>query len=545
MVGEETPSLDRVIRLIDTTILVMVPIVAIGGLIKPPAGSSGWVLVFGGMLGVLAVIAVLGRLGRIAWRGAVYPFILLAGGAVGLWANGPFAGTGVAFALATMLAAAFLSRRALIAFVVIGAATIAIRIMVAAGVDAAESQIVEFSEFRPWLRIAVVSGLLLLFGTLILQELMATLERAYSRTAAAYRIETEAVAELARARRELDEVQQIELVGRLAGGVAHDINNALSSIFASSDVLGDKVSTVQQRQWLGELEAASQQAADLVRDLLWIGRKLPSTTETAELGETVRACRTRLERMSRHLAIEVQLAPSLHIAIAPERLEQVLFWLIIRAHRSGITELSLTAHREGPDVVIELRGLERGGVPSTSGVMQPKAVRASLGTSATHELIEQAGGKLALSEEGGLLCVELRLPAASSPRPKLSSTTHAVRIALVVEDEPLVLERLAKLVAGRGYRVLTAASLAEAWPLLAQEPDLLVTDLQLGDGRGDELAIASFERHPERPIVICSGFGADDSLLEKLRDAQVTFLSKPFTRLELEAAIPKTILEVA
>jgi CheY-like chemotaxis protein len=245
--------------------------------------------------------------------------------------------------------------------------------------------------------------------------------------------------------------------------------------------------------------------------------------------------------MSRHLAFDVQLAPALHVALAPERLEQILFWLIIRAHRSGVTQLSLAARREGSEIAIDLRGLEGGGALSTSLTRRPTAVRASLGTSATREVIEQVGGKLSLSDRGGLLHVELRLPAAArAPRPALPAA-HA-RSVLIVEDEPLVLDRLAKLIARRGYRVLTAPSLAEARPLLALGPDMLVTDLQLGDGRGDELAIAAYQRHPERPIVICSGFGADDVLLDHLRGARLTFLSKPFTRSELESAIPETEL---
>ena len=100
-----------------------------------------------------------------------------------------------------------------------------------------------------------------------------------------------------------------------------------------------------------------------------------------------------------------------------------------------------------------------------------------------------------------------------------------------------LLERLARLVAARGYRVVTASSLAEAAPKLEAGCDLLVTDLQLGDGRGEDLAIASFARAPERPIVICSGFGADDALRDRLRGARLVFLTKPFTRAELEAAI--------
>jgi len=535
-----------VLAVIDWTVIVAVPVMALDAWIEPPAGGLVRTAAFGVILCGALALGILGRFCRAAWRGAAYPVVILVCAVGALWANGPFAGTGVGFAFAAMLAAVFLSRTALIAFLLLGTVALGIRAAFAVGViGPAETYVQALTSARPWIRVGMITLVLLVFATLVLQALMTALERAYSQTADAYRSETATRDQLARARQELDEIEQVELVGRLAGGVAHDINNALTAILAASDVLVDKVAGDDQRRSLAGLESATHQAAELVRDLLWIGRRLPPTTEVARLDDTVRACRARLERMSRRVVLEVELPPSLHVALAPARLEQLLFWLIIRAHRQGVTELALSGRRDGSDIAIELRGLRGGGSPSASQNMRPKAVRSSLGNSATREVIEQAGGTLTLNEEAALLHVEIRLPAADVAPRLVQPRTPGVRTALVVEDEPLVLDRLAKLVARRGYQVLTASSLAEARPLLALDPDLLVTDLQLGDGRGDDLAISSFQEHPERPIVICSGFGASDALIEALRGGVVAFLPKPFTRGELDAAIPEVLGVVA
>lgn len=337
-------------------------------------------------------------------------------------------------------------------------------------------------------------------------------------------------------RQELGALEEVELVGRLAGGIAHDVNNALTIIMATSEVVSDDVKTDHQRECLAELEAASHRAAELVRDLLWIGRKFPPTTHVADVHVVLGRCIARLRRMSRPVALECGPVEVLRVALAPERLEQVLFWIVVEAERTGIRVLTVLARRDGSEVVVELSAHEAIAAPQIEGVA---AKHAELTASASRDVIEQAGGLIRITGTGAATRIELRIPAANEATDANMAIAAAGSRALVVEDEPLVLERLARLVAARGYRVITAASLAEAWPKFSDNCDLLVTDLQLGDGRGEDLAIASFERTPERPIVICSGFGADDALRDRLRGARLVFLTKPFTRVELEAAIPQ------
>jgi len=542
MIHPDHSSSREVLPVVDRMVLVAVPVMIFINVLRRPEGPSLWVAMFGVLLAALGLLAVLGRMGHAPWRGAVFPVVVLAGGVVALWSNGPLGGVGVVLGGATLLAGVLLSRRGLIIIMCLGVVAIGIRMAFAVGAwsSAEEGRSLRFSEFSLWLKVAIGVGVLLWITSRILKILFVSLGQAYERAADALRIEQETQQQLVSSRQQLEEIEEVQLVGRLAGGVAHDVNNALTAILAASEVLGDELTTDHQRKQLFEIEAASQHAAELVRDLLWIGRKLPPATVAADLEATVSACRSRLERMARTIAFDVQLDRSLRVAIGPDRLEQLLFWLFLGAHRSGVTQLALTGHRDGAVVEIGLRGLASTGSPSTSLDVRPKAVRAKLSTSATKELVEQAGGSLTTKDDGGLLHVVIRLPLVASESPRRERPPGEIQTALVVEDEPLVLNRLARLIARRGYRVMTASSLAEAWPLLGEDPDLLVTDLQLGDGRGEELAITSFERNPERPIIVCSGFGADDALRERLREAHFTFLAKPFTRTELEEVIPRT-----
>lgn len=146
-------------------------------------------------------------------------------------------------------------------------------------------------------------------------------------------------------------------------------------------------------------------------------------------------------------------------------------------------------------------------------------MQVQLSVSAAKQLVSQSGGSLTISDAGDRLSVAVRLPRASTDRSGSLVERGRLRTALVVEDEPMVLRRLCQLVTRRGYVVTPASSVAEGLALLATDPDLLITDLQLPDGSGEDIAIASFVRSPKRPIIVCSGFSAGDLRSERLSGA--------------------------
>jgi CheY-like chemotaxis protein len=273
-----------------------------------------------------------------------------------------------------------------------------------------------------------------------------------------------------------------------------------------------------------------------VRDLLWIGRKFPaSTAVVADLGATIRACLERVVRVAPALVVDLELDHAAKLAVSPEHLEQILFGLVVGAHRSGVTRLVVTTRDVSTtELEIAMRAVET----DTSLATRGRGMKVQLSVSAAKLLVGQSGGTLTVSDAGDQLAVALRLQLASldhNPSPRPRGRLHT---ALVVEDEPMVLRRLCQLVARRGYEVTGASTMAEGLALLATNPDLLITDLQLPDGSGEDIALASFEQAPGRPIVVCSGFNANDVRDDRLRSAPLTFLAKPFTTTDLEAALP-------
>lgn len=525
-----------VLAVFDRALLTAIPLLLAGVLVAFPnrTTATSWITVSVVGMCVVGATALLARKGGARWRGVAYTLVILVISMGALWDLGPLTGVGALYGMGILFAGAFFPRAWLVLAVIVSTASIVLRSFARdmGGIVGAQKQYTV--DFHLWVGTAIVCGAVAWLALRVLETLIAWLERSYRSVEQAYRSETETREQLERSRADLDELAQVEMVGRLAGGVAHDVNNALAAVLAASDVLTSDATTPAQRRHLTELESACHHAADLVRDLLWTGRRFPaSTTETANLVDVTRRCLERVRRVAREISVDHQLDPTVHLAVSPEHIEQILFGLIVGLDRTGILRLGITATPDGGHVVITLDG----SATEPSPAARMRAMQATLSVSAARDLIGQYGGSLEIDRDARAVQIRMRLPAATHSSDVDIPTPTRVRTALVVEDEPMVLRRLCQLVARRGYEVSGATTVREGLAGLASRPDLLITDLQLPDGSGEQIALASFHEHPDRPIIVCSGFSAEDVTRGDLRDAPLTFLAKPFTAAAFEAAL--------
>ena len=534
VIGERAP--EPVLAVVDRTFLISAPLLVASVAIGLPWLTWEWSLIGVAAFATMLFHAIAGRRGRAPQRGRVYTAVMLALSISSMWKMGPFSGVGVMFGVTVLFAGAFLTRAGLIAVLAIATGSIIMRAAIGGTVGLVG--VVNGTIPVPlamWMSIALASGSLVWMALRVLTALISALERAYATAQEAYGQEIATRRELDSSRQELEELARAEMVGRLAGGVAHDVNNALTSVLAAAEVMAGEASTPAQRRHLAELEAASHHAADLVRDLLWIGRKFPNPrTPTAQLGETMRGCLERVGRVARRLETTVTIERATVVAVPPEHLEQILFGLVVGAHRAGVAQLAITGKRRGKRLELTLSG-------SIATTAEPtratRAIQVQLSVSAVRELVGTYGGSVSLQEDPSTLTLQVDLPIAPSQHEVGLVATAPLRTALVVEDEPMVLRRLCQLVARRGYEVVGAATVAEGMSRLAACPDLLITDLQLPDGSGETIALASYAQNPARPIIVCSGFSADDVRRGMLAHASLTFLAKPFTAVELDTAL--------
>lgn len=119
------------------------------------------------------------------------------------------------------------------------------------------------------------------------------------------------------------------------------------------------------------------------------------------------------------------------------------------------------------------------------------------------------------------------------PPPDLS------RSALVIDDEPQIVELIALLLGERGWRVETALSVASARMTMERMPvvDLVVVDVRLPDGSGLDFAAAAKSAHPDADVVVVTGYPSFEAVVEAVRVGIVDYVSKPFAVDDVRAMV--------
>ena len=373
------------------------------------------------------------------------------------------------------------------------------------------------------------------------------------------------------AEEQLRQSQKMDAIGQLTGGVAHDFNNLLTPILGGLDRLQRKGvgDTRDQRLIEGALQSA-ERARTLVQRLLAFARRQPLQPTAVDVAQLVEGMVEILAgTMGPQIRIQVEAAADLAPALADaNQLEMAILNLAVNARdampEGGTLRISATnetvaaGHRSNakPGRYLRLKVTDTGvGMDeatlahaiepfySTKGLGRGTG----LGLSMVHGLAAQLGGALALRSrlsEG--TTVDLWLPiaeegAATAPdaeRASASEETSSTGTALLVDDEDLVREAAADMLADLGFEVVQARSAEEALELLQAglAPDLLVTDHLMPGLTGTELVRMVAERHPGLPAIVVSGYAAVEGIAPDLPR-----LPKPFRRADLAAIISRVM----
>ena len=366
--------------------------------------------------------------------------------------------------------------------------------------------------------------------------------------------------------------QKLESMGRLAGGVAHDLNNMLVVIGGYASLLRGRATSRDEAEPLDEIAAAAERAGSLTRQLLAFGRLQNLEPTVLDLNALV----SQLERMlGRLLGDDVELALALDPALARVeadrgQLEQVITNLVVNASdalptggqiaiRTALVSLDGEAHALGlePGRYVHLCVADNG-----VGMDEETRARAfepffttkapghgtGLGLASAYGVISQTGGAVQLnSSPGAGTSVCIYLPAVESELEEAAPAAHVVERGagervLLVEDEPAVRDLFGTLLANLGYRVRVAASGVEALELAADraEPfDVVVTDVAMPGIGGWELAGRLGAAGIETPVLFVSGYAPEPQ--PGPTAGRSGFLQKPFSRAELAARLRSLI----
>jgi PAS domain S-box-containing protein len=378
--------------------------------------------------------------------------------------------------------------------------------------------------------------------------------------------------ELRRAEKELRQAQKMEAIGRLAGGVAHDFNNILTGILASTEFARSHAMDPKIAVELDEVHAAAQRAADLTRQLLTISRSRNLNQVVLDLNEIVRESGRLLERIiGEQIAIRVALAEPLDSILADQvHVEQIILNMAVNARdampRGGTLTLETSNVRLGADYVRQHPSAQPGAYVmlaiSDTGIGMDAATLerifepffttkgeghgTGLGLATVHGIVQQAGGQIwAYSEPGQGTTFKVYLPAMRGSVPtaeKIEPQVEVVggsEVVLVVEDDDAVRRVATRALSARGYEVLSAPNGLQALQILAQRPDvaIVVTDMVMPTMTGPELAARLREERPDLPVLFLSGYAAAAAIGRDLLRGDEPFLPKPFTPADLAGTV--------
>jgi signal transduction histidine kinase/ActR/RegA family two-component response regulator len=397
-----------------------------------------------------------------------------------------------------------------------------------------EHEVAAVAFVRPALRIAAIAYSVVLVALFGVGLMWLERRRALVSLQSAQREREEAIEQLIRA-------QQMEALGRLAGGMAHDFNNVLQTVLSGATIIERRAGEPDAvRHWARVLTEAADRGAGVTRRLLEHTRQRNLHPESVEVLPLLDALREVLAHtLGRQVRVLVDAQPDLPPVRADRRqLETVLVNLAINARDAASARpdctITLRATAEAPYV-----GDAPGGTPSedrprwvrltvqddgpgmpaevlsraTEHFFTTKATGTGLGLALAKSFADRSGGELAISSTPGLgTVVSVSLPAVSQSQPGIRRATRVVTSSrpmdlLVVDDEAEVRASLALVLRDRGYPVSETGSGGEALAWLDQGHalDALVTDLAMPEMDGLTLIQEARRRRPGLPALLVTG----------------------------------------
>lgn len=360
--------------------------------------------------------------------------------------------------------------------------------------------------------------------------------------------------------------QRMESIGTLAGGIAHDLNNVLTPILMSLDMLRERVTSEGDLGLLDVLETSAKRGASLVKQVLSFARGVDGQSivvNPVQVMEDLLA--VTQDTFPKNIDVSFTPAADLWAVTGdPTQIYQVFVNLCVNARdampEGGRLVLSMenivlddtyaamnADARPGPHVVIKI---------SDSGVGIPAEVRdrifepffttkeigkgTGLGLSTTVAIVKSHGGFIHLySEVGNGTTFKVFLPADPGAAVAADPTTLPARLprgdgelVLVVDDEEPIRKIAKETLENFGYRVLLAANGAEAVAIYAQHREriaVVLTDMAMPVMDGPTCIIALMAIDPDVRVIGSSGLAANQEVARAVGAGVQHFVPKPYT----------------
>jgi signal transduction histidine kinase len=379
--------------------------------------------------------------------------------------------------------------------------------------------------------------------------------------------EVEERAECRRLEAQFIEAQKMEVIGQLAGGVAHDFNNILAVIMGYSELTMESLGSDHAlRSNLETIRSAAEHATGLTRQLLVFSRKQTVQPVVLDLNDVVKD----LDKMLRRLIdenIEMTIVPGKqigHIKADSGYVGQVLMNLVVNARdampnggKLTIATCDVTLDENyarthpgaipGDYVMLSVSDTGTGMTDEVKARLfeaffttKPKGKGTGLGMATCQSIVQQSGGHIGVYSEVGKgtsfkVCfprVEQPLDVAARPI-QTGPLPRGTETLLVVEDEPDVRRLARDVLEAQGYEVLRASNGQHALRVAREHKGspirLVITDVIMPLMGGKMMAEWLKMSHPDLKILFTSGYMDGAIAHLGVLETGVQFLPKPYT----------------
>jgi len=364
--------------------------------------------------------------------------------------------------------------------------------------------------------------------------------------------------------------QRMESLGTLASGIAHDLNNILSPVMMSVDMLRMRYTEPNDQQMLQILDTSVRRGSEIVRQMLSFARGSEGELVPLQLRHVAREIESILrESFPKSIAISTDVPKDLPLVLGDAtQLHQVIINLCVNSRdalpNGGNIKIIARAETITPQMAAEHPGARSGpcvllsvvddgtGIPLSvqEKIFEPffttkeKGKGTGLGLSTVHSIVRGHGGLIRFtSEEGRGTRFDVYLPAiAAAATSEPDEPVPAIPLGsgetiLVIDDDVSILQITRQILESYDYKVLSAtggiAAIDAAAETLGSTVSLILTDLDMPTMGGASVVTALRKAHGKVPVIIMSGLPPASDSPEVARLDVQGIIGKPFKAEEL------------
>ncbi|MGM0419263.1 MAG: ATP-binding protein [Thermodesulfobacteriota bacterium] len=369
---------------------------------------------------------------------------------------------------------------------------------------------------------------------------------------------------------QINQMQKIESIGRLAGGVAHDFNNMLGVILGHAELVLDGIDQSDPSyEHIREIIKAAERSADITKQLLAFARKQAIVPQVINLNEAVKGMLKMLKRfIGEDIYLDLRTAENIWpVRIDSSQLDQILANLCVNARDSITNTGKITIETsniaigqsyaeynpeafQGDFVMLSVSdtgcGMDK---ELISYIFEPfyttkeQGKGTGLGLSTVYGIVKQNDGFISVYSEPGTGTVfKIYLPRyqgednKSEAQGKNDKITGGSETILLVEDEASILDIVKRSLEKYGYRVIATSSPEEAIEkakTAEHKIDLIITDVIMPDMNGSEMLDRISEVRPGIRHLFMSGYTSDIIAHHGVLDPGRELIQKPFSNKDL------------